>query len=137
MLISSKEACMRDADSNALVTGGCRLSADSATPSLSVCLLDNSRAPAQVTAISMVQQVVHPSAPAQVAAVSEAGRAYVWECRADASGRVEAALRARVSVGSRCGQGLFTVWCLLLGPAPGGQSLALCTCTASAQGLLQ
>ncbi len=34
----------------------------------------------------------------QVAAVSEAGRAYVWECRADAGGRVEAALRARVSV---------------------------------------
>ncbi|KAK9833465.1 hypothetical protein WJX81_007454 [Elliptochloris bilobata] len=37
----------------------------------------------------------------QVAAVSEAGRAYVWECRADAAGRVEAALRARISVCSR------------------------------------
>ncbi len=39
---------------------------------------------------------------AQVAAVSEAGRAYVWECRADAAGRVEAELRARISVGPRC-----------------------------------
>ena len=38
----------------------------------------------------------------QVAAVSERGRAYVWECRADAAGRVEATLRARISVGSRC-----------------------------------
>lgn len=40
---------------------------------------------------------------AQVAAVSEAGRAYVWECRADAGGHVEAALRARVSVRAGCG----------------------------------
>ncbi len=34
--------------------------------------------------------------------MSEAGRAYVWECRADAGGRVEAALRARVSVRAGC-----------------------------------
>ena len=39
----------------------------------------------------------------QVAAVSESGRGYVWECRADAAGRVEATLRARIAVGSRCG----------------------------------
>ena len=36
--------------------------------------------------------------------MSAMGRAYVWECRADAAGRVEAMLRARISVGSRCGR---------------------------------